>query len=121
MTIQYGDKLVHRAELWASSRGRWTLEIAYSDEVIPSGRVTVTWGSATFVGTIDPNHVGYFNGEIVAKIVGGWGWSTELPATWYQSDNPGVQGRFVATKAAEAVGETLYGAMGTDKPATNLF
>ena len=34
MTIQYGDKLVHRAELWASSRGRWTLEIAYSDEVI---------------------------------------------------------------------------------------
>ena len=121
MTIQYGDKLVHRAELWASSRGRWTLEIAYSDEVIPSGRVTVTWGSATFVGTIDTNHVGYFNGEIVAKIVGGWGWSTELPATWYQSDNPGVQGRFVATKAAEAVGETLYGAMGTDKPATNLF
>ena len=121
MTIQYGDKLVHRAELWASSRGRWTLEIAYSDEIIPSGRVTVTWGSATFVGTVDPNHVGYFNGEIVAKIVGGWGWSTELPATWYQSDNPGVQGRFVATKAAEAVGETLYGATGTDKPATNLF
>ena len=37
MTIQYGDKLVHRAELWASSRGRWTLEIAYSDEVIPVG------------------------------------------------------------------------------------
>ena len=33
--------------------------------------MTVTWGSATFVGTIDPNHVGYFNGEIVAKIVGG--------------------------------------------------
>lgn len=121
MTIQYGDKLVHRAELWASSRGRWTLEIAYSDEVIPSGRATVTWGSATFVGTIDPNHVGYFNGEIVAKIVGGWGWSIELPATWYQSDNPGVQGRFVATKAAEAVGETLYGATGTDKPAANLF
>lgn len=121
MTIQYGDKLVHRAELWASSRGRWTLEIAYSDEVIPSGRVTVTWGSTTFVGTIDPNHVGYFNGEIVAKIVGGWGWSIELPATWYQSDNPGVQGRFVATKAAEAVGETLYGATGTDKPAANLF
>ncbi len=121
MTIQYGDKLVHRAELWASSRGRWTLEIAYSDEVIPSGRVTVTWGSTTFVGTIDPNHVGYFNGEIVAKIVGGWGWSIELPATWYQSDNPGVQGRFIATKAAEAVGETLYGATGTDKPAASLF
>lgn len=121
MTIAYGSHLVHRAELWAASRGRWTLEIAYSDETIPSGRVTVTWGSATFVGTIDPDHVGYFNGEIVAKIVGGWGWSTELPAAWYQSDNPGLQGRTIATKAAEAVGETLYAATSTSAPAANLF
>lgn len=121
MTILYGSHIVHRAELWAASRGRWTLEIAYSDDVIPSGRVTVTWGSATFVGTIDPEHVGFFNGEIVAKIVGGWGWSTELPAAWYQSDNPGLRGRTIATKAAEAVGETLYAATGTDRPAANLF
>lgn len=121
MTILYGDKLVHRAELWAAARGRWTLEIAYTDDVIPSGRVTVTWGSAAFVGTIDPSHVGYFNGEIIAKIVGGWGWSNELPSAWYQSDNPGVNGRTIATKAAEAVGETLYAATDTGKPATNLF
>jgi hypothetical protein len=121
MTILFGSHLVHRAELWAASRGRWTLEIAYSDDVIPSGRVTVTWGSVTFVGTIDPAHVGYFNGEIVAKVVGGWGWSMALPAAWYQSDNPGLQGRFIATRAAEAVGETLYAATGTTAPATNLF
>ncbi len=121
MTILYGSHLVHRAELWAASRGRWTLEIAYSDDVIPSGRVTVTWGSATFVGTIDPEHVGYFNGEIVAKIVGGWGWSMTLPAAWYQSDNPGLQGRTIATKAAEAVSEMLYAATGTGKPEENLF
>jgi hypothetical protein len=121
MTIAYGDRLIHRAELWAASRGRWTLEIAYSDDVLPSGQVTVTWGSATFVGTIDPEHVGKDRGEITAKVVGGWGWSTELPAAWYQSDSPGLQGRFVALKAAEAVGETLRAATGTTAPATTLF
>lgn len=119
--IAIGGKLIHRAELWAASRDRWTLEIAYSDTVLPSGKVTVEWGSAKFVGTIDPNHVGMFAGEVVAKIIGGFGWSNELPATWYQSDSPGLQGQYVATKAAEAVGETLYGATGTAPPATNLF
>jgi hypothetical protein len=54
--------------------------------------------------------VGAFNTEIQCKIIGGFGWSTELPAAWYQSDSPGVHGKTIATKAAEAVGETLVDA-----------
>lgn len=121
MTISIAGKLIHRAELWAAYQGRWTLEIAYSDTVMPSGKVIVEWGETRFIGTVDPTQGGAFNGEVVAKIVGGFGWSTELPAAWYQSDNPGVNGRLVATKAAEAVGETLYGATGTSVPQTSLF
>lgn len=110
MTISINDTPVHRAELHATLSERWTLEVAYAGETVPTGKVTVLWGSAKFIGTVDPKHVGIFNGEVIARIVGGWGWSQELPATWYQSDRPGVHGKTIATKAAEAVGETLIDA-----------
>src|SRR5687767_4025364 len=115
--ITIGGTPVHRAELHAKYHGRWTLEIAYAAEEAPSGLVSVAWGAATFTGTVDPKHVGVFNGEAIAKIVGGFGWSQQLPAAWYQSDNPGLQGRTIALQAAEQAGETLYGATGTTVPA----
>jgi hypothetical protein len=110
MTISIKGLPIHNAELHAPNAQSWTLDIAYTGEALPSGLVTVLWGNATFVGTVDPLHVGVFNTEIRCKIVGGYGWSTELPATWYQSDSPGVHGKTIATKAAEVVGETLVDA-----------
>ncbi len=122
MTISFGEQLVHRVDLLhAPSSGRWTLEFAYPGNVIPSGRQTVQWDNALFVGTVDPDHTGYTNGEIRVKLVAGWGWSQELPAFWHQSDNPGVRGRTVATQAAQLVGETLYGSTGQTAPSENIF
>lgn len=110
MTISINGLPIHSAELHAPSVESWTLDIAYTGDALPSGLVTVLWGNATFKGTVDPLHVGVFNTEIQCKIIGGFGWSTELPATWYQSDSPGVNGKTIATKAAEAVGENLVDA-----------
>lgn len=122
MTISFLDQLVHQVDLLhVPPSGRWTLEFAYPGDAIPSGRQTLQWGNAALVGTVDPDHVGAFSGEVRVKLVGGWGWSQTLPASWHQSDSPGIRGRTIATKAAQAVGETLYGSTGQTQPNDNLF
>jgi hypothetical protein len=120
--ISIDGDLVHRVDLLhVPHSGHWTLEVAYSGTVAPAGKVTVQWGQAKFVGTVDPDHVGVSVNEVRVKIVGGFGWNSPLPAAWYQSDNPGLRGRTIATKAAEAVEETLYGATGQTLPPENVF
>ncbi len=122
MTISFGNELVHRVDLLhVPPSGRWTLEFAYPGDTIPSGLQTLQWGNALLVGTVDPDHVGASNGEVRVKLVGGWGWSQELPVFWHQSDNPGVRGRTVAAQAAQLVGETLYGSTGQTEPSENIF
>jgi len=112
---------IHRAELHVPFRGCWTLEVAFSGTEVPSGQITVIWDGVELTGRVDPTHRGVFAEEVVIRVVGGFGWSTELPATWYQSDNPGVQGRNVARLAAQAAGEVLLAATGMSEPPATLF
>jgi len=96
----------HRAELQVPWTGSWIAKVALDGTVAPAGRVTLTWGNAILIGTVDPTSSGVWQGEAFATVIGGIGWSSELPAGWLQND-AGLQGASVAQQAATLAGEVL--------------
>jgi hypothetical protein len=104
MTITLGARLVHRATLHVPWIGRWVLRVWF-DGAPPSGRVTVTWGKTSLVGSVLPEKSGVVVGEGVATIIGGPGWHETPPSTWLV-DAMASPSR-VAQQLAQAVGETL--------------
>lgn len=96
----------HRAELHVPWRGSWIVKAALDGLISPSGLVTLTWGNAALVGTIDPDRGGAWQGEAFVTIIGGLGWRRILPAGWLQND-AGLQGASVAQQLATLAGEAL--------------
>lgn len=96
----------HRAELQVPWTGSWIVKVALDATVAPAGPVTLTWGNATLIGTVDPTSSGVWQGEAFATVIGGIGWRSELPAGWLQND-AGLQGASVAQQAATLAGEVL--------------
>lgn len=111
-----------RASLHVPWRGRWVASVAVDGDA-PAGRVTITWGSATLVGSVEPGSAGTWQGLARARVVGGLGWSTVLPAKWLQND-AGLLGSSIAGQLATLAGETLtapanaYRTLGTTYPRT---
>lgn len=93
------------AELAVPWRGRWVAH-AVLPGAAPTGRVTLAWGAATLIGSVDPTGTGVWQGETRVTIVGGIGWARVLPALWLQND-AGLSGLAVAQQAATLAGETL--------------
>jgi hypothetical protein len=73
---------------------------------LPSGLVTLEWEQATLVGGLEAISSGTWQGEAVARIVGGPGWSKVLPAQWHQND-AGLTGAAIAQQCASLAGETI--------------
>lgn len=103
--ITLDGRLCHRATLAVPWRGLWVATAALDGEV-PRGRVTLKWGAAALIGTVDPGDSGVWQGEALVTLVGGAGWSTVLPPLWTQND-AGLLGSQVAQQVAAAAGEVL--------------
>lgn len=78
------------------------------DLPVSSGQVTLSVGSFTLVGTIDPAHAGVFALSRRVRLLGGaGGWSQTLLPLSYPPNDAGIRASDVALDAARAVGETL--------------
>lgn len=107
--ITIDGRPVHRAELHVPWEERWQIKVALDGTEPLTGLVTIQWGAAVLVGTVDDDESGTWQGETIATIVGGPGWAAEVPPAWQQSDSPGLSGLTVAQQVAELVSETLAG------------
>lgn len=103
--ITLNGRLCHRGTLHVPWQGSWVAQAAL-DGAAPTGRVSLVWGGATLVGTVDSTGTGAWQGETRVTIVGGFGWSRTLPPLWIQND-AGLNGLAVAQQAATLAGETL--------------
>jgi hypothetical protein len=87
--------------------GAWTVHALLAESAELSGRVTVTLGSATLTGTVDPEASGDWSAARWVRVVGGGnGWSRTVAARAYHNDL-GVKALSVAQDLARTVGETL--------------
>ena len=78
-----------------------------STQPMPSGAVTVTIGSASLKGTIDPTASGRFGEKAKVRVMGGAdGWSKPAKVQHFKSD-AGLKSSAVISATAAAVGETV--------------
>ncbi len=91
--------------------GAWIVEADLdlgSDQALPTGKVSVTVGTSTLVGTIDPDATGRFGEKAKARVVaGGNGWRTPPRKQNLHNDaGAGVTSADVLASTAPQVGET---------------
>jgi hypothetical protein len=107
--ITCGGLPIERATIHIPYQGPWFADVSWLDSApsVPEGKVTLTIGSVSFTGTIDPNQSGVFGDKRSARIVAGAnGWQKAIGARGYAND-AGVKASTIATDAANAVKETL--------------
>lgn len=96
------------ARLQASRFGLWWLDVALTDAVALSGRVSIVFADAKLSGTI-AGPGGEHAGRSSYHVVGGaGGWGKVAPAKSYANDI-GVKMSAVVADAAAAVGESVAG------------
>lgn len=90
---------------WA---GAWTAVVTLEpDATIPTGRVTLTIGTATLVGTVAPTGTGRFIDRLQVTIIGGGaGWSRTLRRKPYQN-GASVKRSTIAEDLAREAGENF--------------
>lgn len=114
IAIMVGPHRVIRCELHVPGIGPWYADLDFDDTAALSGRVTITSGSTSLVGTVSPAYSGAFLGASRVRVVaGGAGWGQDLVQKAYHND-AGVKSVTVARDAALAAGEVL----GSFLPAT---
>jgi hypothetical protein len=102
-----GGKPVQELLLDVPEAGCWMVDALMAESVDLSGRVTVTLGSSSLVGTVDPTASGDWQASRRVRIVSGaGGWGRIVLARAYHSDL-GVRAITVAQDLAASVGETL--------------
>lgn len=91
-------------------RGVWFADIDLDPEdakTPPSGSVTLTVGSATLVGTVDPRGSGRFASSVRLRVVGGGGgWDKPVSPQHFHND-AGVKSTQVYSATAGQIGETV--------------
>lgn len=93
--------------LRVGSVGPWVADVHLTDAHAASGRVALTIGSATLIGTLIAQRASTFGLGFSARIVAGAGhWSAMLPSRSYHND-AGIKARLIAEDAAREAGETL--------------
>jgi hypothetical protein len=104
-----GGKPIERATIHVPYQGPWFADVSWLDAApdVADGAITLTIGSASFVGTIDPAQSGVFGEKRMARVVAGAnGWQRSIETRGYAND-AGVKASTVATDAANAVKERL--------------
>jgi hypothetical protein len=104
-----GGKPIERATVHVPYQGPWFADVSWLDAApdVGDGAITLTIGSASFVGTIDPAQSGVFGEKRSARIVAGAnGWQRSIEARGYAND-AGVKASTVAADAANAAKERL--------------
>jgi hypothetical protein len=90
-------------------RGVWFAELDLDPDVavVPTGKATLTIGTATLVGTVDPRASGRFVKTVRVRLVGGaGGWDKGVaPQHWH--NDAGVKTATVYAATASAVGEVV--------------
>lgn len=114
-------KPVARAKLSAPWTGPWFASVVPHDaDNIPSGRVTLTLGSLTLKGTVDPVRTGVFSGQATIAVRAGAGsWGKPVPAKKYHNDGTLRRGA-IASDAGREVGEALVVDSAADGPLTGV-
>lgn len=98
---------VERGKLFVPNQGVWFADLDLTGADPLSGRVTITLGASSLVGTVDPTASGTYGLRRRVRVLGGAaGWRIELKPLGYRND-AGVKASQVAADAARACGETL--------------
>jgi hypothetical protein len=110
MTIRINGAVAVSGRFLAPGAGVWSFEASVdlgAAETPPEGRVTVTVGSDTLSGTVDPRRSGRMGTTArVLVVAGAGGWDKPVPALHLKNDL-GVTSTAAFTAAAAAVGETV--------------
>jgi hypothetical protein len=87
--------------------GPWIAECTFESDPNISGRVTITIGSLTLSGTVDPDASGTFAAQRKCRIVAGaGGWGSDVRAKGYHNDAR-IKAKTIAEDAAREVGESI--------------
>lgn len=101
---------VTSAVLAIPGTGPWVVDVDMDlppNDIVPSGSVAVTIGTATLVGTVDPRFSGRRGALMHVQVVGGGGgWDASVRAQHFHND-AGVTTTAVYAATAAAVGETI--------------
>lgn len=105
-----GDVRLARVELHVPGRGPWYADCETESDDVPqpddSGRVTITLGRLSLVGTITTSTEAFALGRKFRVVAGGGGWNKSAAPRAYHND-AGVKAQTVAEDAAREAGETL--------------
>lgn len=101
---------LQRLNLYVPNVGAWFADCVLDESTdLPTGQITLAFGSLKLNGTAAPQFSGDFVGSRTARIVGGAGaWGRAVAAKGYHND-AGVKAKLVCEDAAREVGETLGG------------
>jgi hypothetical protein len=111
IVLQPGNVRVSSLRILHPWRGVWLADLDIDPETVDgaptSGRVTISMGTATLSGTIDPRGSGSFGSINRRRVLGGGaGWDQPTPRQHYHSDGVLRDVDIYAT-TAQSVGETV--------------
>jgi hypothetical protein len=106
--VTVNGRIAIRAKIYVPGIGPWFADVELVEETaLPTTKVTLKVGEASFIATPAPSRIGTFGGSFSARLVAGaGGWSSLVKAKDYHND-AGVKAITVARDVASAVGETL--------------
>lgn len=105
--IAVNGQSVRTLKLQVSAIGPWVADVDMAVAAALSGKVTLTVGSTSLVGTVVQQQASTFALQTSARIVGGaGGWSKLLAPKGYHND-AGVKAQLIAQDAARECSETI--------------
>lgn len=108
MSLSINNLSAIAVRLFTPWEGAWVADVDFDlddSQVVPSGKVVLSLGTTTLLGTVDPTASGRFATHAKARVVGGGnGWSQITPPQSFNND-AGVTASVVINATAAQVGE----------------
>lgn len=111
--IRIGNIDARQVRICIPSIGAWLVDVDVdipSDQPIPTGKQTLTIGTAQLQGTVIDEGTGRFGESARVRLLGGaaaWGTVLEKGAHWHNDAPAGVLSSVVTQAVAAAIGETV--------------
>lgn len=109
-TMALGPLRASHVRLWTPWNGRWVLDVDIDldkSKAVPTGKQTLTIGTATLAGTVDDSRSGRFGETASVRLfAGAGGWHKSIAARSFHND-AGLKSTDVLSATAAEVGETI--------------
>lgn len=111
--IRIGNIDARQVRICIPNVGAWLVDIDVdipSDQPLPSGKQTLTIGTAQLQGTVIDQGTGHFGESVRVRLLGGaaaWGTVLDKGAHWHNDAPAGVLSSVVTQAVAAAIGETV--------------